>query len=137
MTEYWSTGAKLPEHIEVSTLGRKRTWLSKGGRYSRKLYEPHMLPQLPFKRYAEIAIGGNRTRKLHTMIYKIFIGPVPEGFGVHHVDGDKTNNCLYNLELISLGNHARLHDNGTQNLWQGRRSDAYIKEYRKGEYNDR
>lgn len=34
---------------------------------------------------------------------------IPKGFCVHHLDGDKTNNDISNLELMSISAHARLH----------------------------
>jgi hypothetical protein len=37
------------------------------------------------------------------------LAEVPAGFVIHHVDGDKTNNQLNNLALLSVGAHTRLH----------------------------
>ncbi|ABQ12453.1 HNH endonuclease [Phormidium phage Pf-WMP3] len=34
---------------------------------------------------------------------------VPDGFHVHHVDGDKTNNNINNLALLCDSAHSRLH----------------------------
>lgn len=37
------------------------------------------------------------------------ITEIPKGFVVHHIDGDKKNNSLNNLALLSVGAHTRLH----------------------------
>lgn len=34
---------------------------------------------------------------------------LPAGWNVHHIDGNKTNNCLNNLALLTLPAHLRLH----------------------------
>lgn len=36
---------------------------------------------------------------------------LPYGFVVHHKDGNKLNNTPFNLELLSISEHMRLHDN--------------------------
>ena len=35
--------------------------------------------------------------------------PVPEGYVVHHRDGNKTNNNIENLELLKESSHKKLH----------------------------
>jgi hypothetical protein len=37
------------------------------------------------------------------------ITEIPQGFHVHHIDENKTNNNLNNLALLEAGAHARLH----------------------------
>ena len=34
---------------------------------------------------------------------------MPVGFFIHHIDGDKTNNDIANLELVNALTHKRLH----------------------------
>lgn len=43
------------------------------------------------------------------------VGPIPEGFVIHHIDGDETNNDLSNLKCISETEHKSLH--GKQREW--------------------
>lgn len=33
----------------------------------------------------------------------------PEGYYVHHVDGDRSNNEISNLALVTIANHYRIH----------------------------
>lgn len=35
---------------------------------------------------------------------------IPEGYDVHHIDGNKLNNSIYNLELIDLHKHRSEHN---------------------------
>lgn len=53
-----------------------------------------------------------KTVYLHREVYEMHYGPIPDGFIVHHKDGDKTNNSLENLELLSRAEHASLHHKG-------------------------
>lgn len=46
---------------------------------------------------------------LHRVIWEEANGPIPDGFEIHHVDEDKTHNCLTNLECLSKPDHTRLH----------------------------
>lgn len=38
---------------------------------------------------------------VHRAVYETFIGKVPDGFEIDHIDNDKSNNCLGNLQLLS------------------------------------
>ena len=37
----------------------------------------------------------------HRIVYEKHHGPIPSGYDVHHRDGDKLNNDISNLELLS------------------------------------
>lgn len=41
-------------------------------------------------------------------------GPIPDGFHVHHKDGDFTNNRLDNLELVDAWLHNSMHHRGEE-----------------------
>lgn len=42
---------------------------------------------------------------LHRDVWEHHRGPIPEGFHVHHVDGDTGNNAIENLECLSPRQH--------------------------------
>lgn len=44
---------------------------------------------------------------VHNLVCKSFIGPRPKGKEVNHIDGDKNNNRLSNLEYISRAENIR------------------------------
>lgn len=44
-------------------------------------------------------------RAEHVLIWEAAKGPVPKGWHVHHVNGDKTDNRLENLQAMSASHH--------------------------------
>jgi len=53
--------------------------------------------------------GDGGETNLHRAIWADSFGPIPEGYHVHHKDGDGANNDLSNLELIEGREHNRRH----------------------------
>lgn len=47
--------------------------------------------------------------RMHRFVWLCEKGEIPEGYQIHHKDGDKSNNDISNLELISLSEHLKLH----------------------------
>lgn len=45
----------------------------------------------------------------HVLVWERHHGAVPEGHCVHHINGDKLDNRIENLEAVSLTAHKRLH----------------------------
>lgn len=45
----------------------------------------------------------------HRLVWEREHGPVPEGLQLHHVNGDKADNRLANLQLVDATTHKRLH----------------------------
>jgi hypothetical protein len=52
--------------------------------------------------------------RLHRAVWEWHYGPVPKGFHVHHVDGDRSNNDIRNLALIETPKHMSLHQQGRE-----------------------
>lgn len=49
----------------------------------------------------------------HRMIWEKYHGKIIKGFIVHHNDGNKLNNDISNLKLITRVDHAKIHDCAT------------------------
>ncbi len=48
-------------------------------------------------------------KRLHVAVWKYHNGEVPKGFHVHHIDGNRANNQIENLQLIDAGVHSSMH----------------------------
>jgi hypothetical protein len=42
-------------------------------------------------------------------IWEISHGNIPDGFEIHHIDGNRSNNDLSNLKLVSIEEHLEIH----------------------------
>ena len=62
---------------------------------------------------------GNNKKALHRVIFEDFYGPIPEGYHVHHKDGNSQNNCILNLKLMKSSEHLSLHSKGENNNFYG------------------
>ena len=54
--------------------------------------------------YYQIKLRRNKKRYaiyVHRVVWNTFIGPIPEGYEINHIDHDKSNNALSNLELVT------------------------------------
>lgn len=56
-------------------------------------------------------IEGNNMKFLHRLIYEEYhkCTLLPQG-QIHHIDNNRTNNCILNLELVSAENHLNHHN---------------------------
>lgn len=60
------------------------------------------------KGYKTIKIAS-RTIQVHVLVWERANGKRPYGLQIHHIDHDKGNNSLNNLELVSQTDHQRIH----------------------------
>lgn len=56
------------------------------------------------KRYLEVVLCKNGKQKhfyVHRLVASHFIGPIPKGMEVNHIDHDRMNNSASNLEICT------------------------------------
>lgn len=103
MAEEWKLFAA--GNYEVSNEGRIRrakpgenTWIGR-------------LRQSPIDKSGYFVFGerNKRTRYVHAVVAEAFIGPRISGFVIHHIDGNKLNNRVENLEYVTRGDHMKRH----------------------------
>lgn len=70
-------------------------------------------------RYYFATVHG-KTKSLHRYKYEQEKGPIPEGWHIHHKDGNHFNNDIENLEAIEPKAHLKLHPTSPETLkkWQ-------------------
>ena len=52
---------------------------------------------------------NNKKQMVHRLVYEYFGTDFNKGYHIHHIDGNKQNNCIDNLECISQSEHNRRH----------------------------
>jgi len=45
--------------------------------------------------------GKPKAKRVHRAVWEAFIGIIPDGFEIDHIDGDKTNNSIDNLRCVT------------------------------------
>ena len=47
--------------------------------------------------------------RAHVWVWKSHNGEIPTGFHIHHLDGNKSNNSIENLQCIHAKEHLQIH----------------------------
>ena len=98
--------------------------------------EPHKLIHTKFgnavinqKGYYQISTvdKGHHNKLFHRVLFEDFYGEIPDGYIVHHKNGNKLDNCILNLELMKFGEHSRTHNSGENNLLYGKKASLDYK----------
>lgn len=104
MAEEWKTIAE--GYYEVSNHGRVRRLKPGNGTWPGRL----IATKTGMNGYRLLALNYNGKRKTtstHRLVAEAFIGPIGEGGIVHHIDGDKSNNHVDNLERTTYKAHGQ------------------------------
>ena len=79
-------------------------------RKSQRHYREHTIKPKFTSRYWYVALTHNGIKKMyrvHRLVYKTFIGDIPEGMIVDHIDGDRNNNNVHNLRCVTQSENCR------------------------------
>jgi len=71
-----------------------------------------------------------KTKQIHTLMYENHIEKIPEGYVIHHIDGNEANNILENFQMMTDEEHKKLH---MENISEETRQ--LMSEKKKGEAN--
>ncbi len=83
---------------------------------------------------------GNCGKYLHRLVWEDhYQKPIPEGYVIHHINGDKLDNEIQNLDCIKSDKHRSLHMKGKNNPMYGKfhseETKRKLSEVNKGENN--
>ena len=63
------------------------------------------------KVYATVSLvnshGLQRQFSVHRLLYETYVGEIPQGYQIDHIDGNKLNNSLENLEAVTPKENSR------------------------------
>lgn len=91
MTEKWKSIEKYNGLYEISSYGRVKSLITN------KILKAHR-PSVGYYKVALYMRGDGKTFTIHRLVAKEFIPNNKNKPCVNHKDGDKTNNCVENLE---------------------------------------
>lgn len=75
---------------------------------------------------------GNHNKHLHRLIWEDHYGkPVPEGYDIHHINLDKRDNRIQNLQCVERSLHHRFHSKGRKHSKESKRKISENKKGRK------
>lgn len=74
------------------------------------------------KRYLQVRLYNkeNPKGKLHyiyRLVYEHFVGDIPDGLTIDHIDGNPLNNNVENLQVMTLGDNSSKHNSKRRKLW--------------------
>lgn len=95
----------VPGGIQPARQSRNLMQVFNGVRYYKRKDAPYYARRTPSSRY------------IHRDVWEFHNGPIPDGWHVHHINGDPADNRVENLQAISPSDHSALH--GIANPWVG------------------
>lgn len=58
----------------------------------------------------DLSVNGKRKNKrINRLVYETFVGDIPKGYDIHHINGIKTDNRVENLCLLEKSMHSKMH----------------------------
>jgi hypothetical protein len=105
MREEWKTIECAP-HYEVSNYGRVRYV----GDHPNGVYGHVRKVNITWDGYDHVRFrvdGKYVYRRTHRLVYQAFKGSIPNGYVINHIDGEKLNNHIDNLEAVTIAENCR------------------------------
>ena len=95
MTELWKDIEGYENLYQISTLGRVKSIYR---------YKKILKPNITYNGYERVNLANKKQYKkhfVHILVWTTFVGPIPEGMQVNHINENKKDNRLENLNLMT------------------------------------
>lgn len=131
MYEEYKKGFSLSEVGKMFNITRQSVY----NMFSRRNFKLRTRPELPYqyfdgKKFSIRSNGyygktyGNR-KLMHRYVWEYYNKrKIPQGYDIHHIDEDRSNNRISNLELIKKDEHARKYGKGENQYTKQKRKDS-------------
>ena len=106
--EIWKDIVGYEKFYQVSNLGRVRSFPRNGTIKEERVLKPNKVGG-----YLQVTLQKHKNRKykkVHRLVAETFIPNLENKREVNHIDGNKTNNCVENLEWVTTSEN-QLHSN--------------------------
>lgn len=124
MEEVWKDIVGYEGLYQVSNLGRVKSL-----NYRRTGKTKEMKPGTDKNGYRYICLmveGKARYYKVHRLVYEAFVGPIPYGHEINHINEEKADNRVENLEIVS---HKTNINHGTCSARSGEKHRQEVVQY--------
>lgn len=105
MKEIWKTVQGYENKYEVSNLGRVKS-LERIDRYNRKIEEKILAPRKHTGGYLRVQLS-RKDFYIHRLVAQAFIPNLENKKYINHIDGNKTNNKVENLEWCTANENMK------------------------------
>lgn len=89
-------------NYKINNLGQ--IFVVKNGKWVEKKGRPNIQGYLRIKLWNN---NQSRNFNIHRLVVEHFIGPIPEGYVVDHINSNKQDNYVTNLEIVSIAENTR------------------------------
>ena len=138
--ELWKDIDGYEGRYQASNRGRIRSLnriitTSRGRKMTIK--ETILKPEKVFDGYERVCLsknGKDKHYRVATLVYEAFLGPIPEGLEIDHINGIRTDNRLENLRAVSHRANCWNPITRERHLAANKRRSETMKEYRSEEH---
>jgi hypothetical protein len=109
--ELWRDIPGYEGYYQASNLGRIKStprhirFVNKKGDTSYRLSSERILKPSLAGKYLKVTLakyGKNKTIYIHHLVYSAFKGQIEKGLVIDHIDENRLNNCIENLQSITI-----------------------------------
>ncbi len=107
----------MGERYYITRTGRVFTKAKNRTNVNKKIHERKLF--INKKGYRIVSLhntdGKIVTRQVSRLVYEAFVGAIPHGYHIDHIDNDKSNNHVSNLRAVTPGQNNKFRDEFYQN----------------------